>query len=302
MADRQKVSFVSGDTTCAGYLYLPASVASPTPCVVLAHGFSGTMDRLFVHAERFASAGLAALVFDYRSFGESGGEPRQNVDLTGQQDDLRAAVASARDHGDIDANKVALWGNSLGGAHAISVAAHDPRIAAVVAQVPFNGFPRRTERSAGATLRLFAAMVWDAVRGRLGWSPFYIPMIGTSDELAAVATTEAQRHLQMLTGGGGQTLWRNQVAPRGLLQMLRYRPAEDAARLQMPLLVCIATDDRETPAALARQLAQRAPHGEVQEYPATHFDFYTDPATRDRAFADQVAFLNGHLEPRPPQP
>jgi hypothetical protein len=38
---------------------------------------------------------------------------------------------------------VALWGNSLGGAHVISVAADDPRIVAVVAQIPFNGFPRR---------------------------------------------------------------------------------------------------------------------------------------------------------------
>jgi alpha-beta hydrolase superfamily lysophospholipase len=52
------------------------------PVVILAHGFSGTMDRLVPHAERFAADGIAALVFDYRGFGESGGEPRQVVDLS----------------------------------------------------------------------------------------------------------------------------------------------------------------------------------------------------------------------------
>jgi uncharacterized protein len=73
-----------------------------------------------------------------------------------------------RPHGD----RVALGGNSLGGAHVISVAADDPRIAAVVTQIPFNGFPRRVEgRSTGAALRLFGAMVWTPSRDDSTWSP-----------------------------------------------------------------------------------------------------------------------------------
>ena len=44
----------------------------------MAHGFSGVREqRLDAYAERFAQAGLAVLVFDYRHFGASGGEPRQ---------------------------------------------------------------------------------------------------------------------------------------------------------------------------------------------------------------------------------
>jgi dienelactone hydrolase len=298
-AGRERVTFASGDATCAGYLYLPADAAPPFPGVILAHGFGGTMDRLFAHAARFAAGGLAALVFDYRSFGESGGEPRQVVDIAGQQDDLRAAVAWARARGDLDADRVALWGNSLGGAHAISVAAADPRIAAVVAQIPFNGFPRAVEgRSPGATLRLLGAILWDALRGALGLPPAYIPMIGAPDQVAVVSTAEAARHLETLAGGAGQTRWRNQIAPRGLLPMMRYRPAEDAARLRAPLLVCIATEDRESPEALTRALAERAPRGTLRRYPGTHFDFYTDPALRERVLADQLAFLRQHLGAR----
>jgi fermentation-respiration switch protein FrsA (DUF1100 family) len=238
-------------------------------------------------------------VFDYRDFGESVGEPRQVVDLPSQQQDLRAAIAWARGRHDLDPDRVALWGNSLGGAHVISVAADDPGIAAVVAQIPFNGFPRARNRSATASLRLLAAILWDALRGRLGLSPAYIPMIGKPGQVAVTSTTEAQRHLTTLAGDAGTTLWRNQVAPRGLLQMLRYRPALDAARLRTALLVCVATDDTETPEAMATELADKAPHGTLRRYPGTHFDFYTDPSVRDRVLADQLAFLHEHLHISP---
>ncbi|MBN6040450.1 alpha/beta hydrolase [Amycolatopsis sp. 195334CR] len=290
MQERVKVTFESGGTTCAGYLHLPASPAGRLPCVVLCHGFSGTMDRLFPHAERFAAEGMAALVFDYRGFGESGGEPRQLADVGGQQEDLRAAIAFARRH--VDPGAVVLWGNSLGGAHVISVAADDPGIAAVVAQIPFNGFPRRVAgRSTGQTLRLLAAIGCDALRGKLGLRPFYIPMVGRPGELAVAATAEADQHIRALTSGGEDSLWRNSIAPRALLGMMRYRPALAAARLTAPLLVCVAADDQETPIETTRELAERAPHGELRSYPGTHFTFYTDPAVREHALTDQVAFL-----------
>ncbi|HWD45252.1 MAG TPA: alpha/beta fold hydrolase [Actinomycetota bacterium] len=295
---REKVFFGVGADTRAGHLFIPEAAAGTDtrwPSVVLAHGFSGTMDRLLPHAERFAAGGIAALVFDYRGFGESGGEPRQVVDLPSQQDDLRAAIAWVRGRDDLDPDRVALWGNSLGGAHVISVAADDPGIAAVVAQIPFNGFPRVRDRSTTATLRLLAAILWDALRGRLGLSPAYIPMIGEPGQVAVVATTEAQRHLRTLAGEAGTTLWRNQVAPRGLLQMMRYRPALAAARLRAPLLVCVAVDDAETPEAMTRELADRAPRGTLRRYSGTHFDFYGDPSVRDRALADQLGFLHEHL-------
>ncbi|WP_281292339.1 alpha/beta hydrolase [Nocardia bhagyanarayanae] len=204
--------------------------------------------------------------------------------------DIAAAVAFAREHERIDPGRVLLWGNSLGGAHVITVAASDPRIAAVVAQIPFNGFPKKVEgRSTGDTLKLLGAILWDALRGRLGVRPYYIPMVGHPGELAVTASPEAEQHIQALTGGQN-TLWRKTVAPRGLLRMMRYHPAESAARLSCPLLVCVAAEDRETPLENSRELADRAPHGELVVHPGTHFTFYTNPEFRDRVVADQIDF------------
>lgn len=292
---RLDVSFASDRGPRSGRLHRPDS-PHPVPCVVMCAGFGSTMDRLFPWAEVYAEAGLAALVFDYGSFGRSAGEPRQVVDLDRQRADVQAAVAWARAAEGIAADRIVLWGNSLGGAHAIVVAADDPRIAAVVAQIPFNGFPRRVEgRSAAQTLRLMAAIVGDTLRGRIGMSPRYIPLVAAPGEVAVTNAAEAEDHVSALSGG--DTRWRNLVAPRGILQMTRYHPEQAAARLAVPLLVCLATDDAETPVELSRRLADRARRGTLKLYPGTHFSFYTDSRTRQVVAADQIAFLHDVLAP-----
>jgi predicted alpha/beta hydrolase len=120
-------------------------------------------------------------------------------------EDFHAAIRCARNHAGIDPERIALWGTSLGGGHVIAVAADDPRLAAVVAQVPFSGFPRRVEgRSAMATLRLLGAMITDTVRGWLGLAPAYIRVVGLPGELAVMASPEAQQaidRMQAATGG-----------------------------------------------------------------------------------------------------
>jgi uncharacterized protein len=106
MIEGQRVSFGK----CVGRLFLEEGT-SRLPGIVLAHGFSGTMDPLFDVVEDFPRHGLAAPLSGYRGFGESGGEPRQTVDVPGQLADLRAALAFVRGHGGVDPARVALWGN-----------------------------------------------------------------------------------------------------------------------------------------------------------------------------------------------
>ncbi len=111
----------------------------------MAHGLAAVKEmRLDAYAERFAAAGLNVLVFDYRHFGASDGDPRQLLDIKKQHQDWVNAVAHARSRPEVDAERVALWGSSLSGGHVMAVAGTvDP--AAWSPQVPHVSGPRSTK-------------------------------------------------------------------------------------------------------------------------------------------------------------
>lgn len=293
--ERTRVSFDSGGVGLVGYLHRPAGATGKLPCVVMAHGFGGTQDRLFGSAETFAAAGLAVLTFDYRFFGESGGKPRQVIDMEGQRRDWRAAVSWARSRPEIDPDRVALWGSSLGGTHTIFVAAGDGRVAAVVAQIPYAGLPKeRVGRTKAQAWRLMWMAFKDRVRGWLGLSPLYVPAVGTAEEGAVLVDPHARRIARALSEG--DSVWRNEVAPRVVFDILRLKPSSVAKEVRAPLLVSIAEKDTEAPPYLTRRLAKLAPRGEVRSYPVTHYEMYR-PEIRERVLADQLEFLKRHLLP-----
>jgi dienelactone hydrolase len=73
--EREDIEFRSQGDPCTAWLY-PATGGGSSPAVVMAHGLSGTRrDGLGPFAERFADAGISALLFDHRGFGDSAGEP-----------------------------------------------------------------------------------------------------------------------------------------------------------------------------------------------------------------------------------
>jgi alpha-beta hydrolase superfamily lysophospholipase len=78
---RRDISFKTTDgTTLRGWHYRPDG-ARPYPTIVLAHGFSAVKEMyLDKYAEAFVKAGLASVVYDNRGFGESDGDPRQEID------------------------------------------------------------------------------------------------------------------------------------------------------------------------------------------------------------------------------
>ena len=78
---RRDITFDSNGDTCAAWLFLPEGVERP-PVVILGHGLGATREmRLDAFAERFAQAGIAALAFTYRHFGDSTGQPRQLLSI-----------------------------------------------------------------------------------------------------------------------------------------------------------------------------------------------------------------------------
>lgn len=292
---RDDIRIPSHGEELAAYLYRPGATGTDVPCVVMAHGFTGTRDDgLPDYAEAFRDAGLAVVLFDYRHFGASTGEPRQLLDIGRQHDDYRAVVAWARRQDGIDPDRIALWGSSFSGGHVLAVAAGDPRIAAVVSQAPFTD---AIPTLAKVPPRNIARLTWSGIRDQIGaWRgrpPRLIPAVGDPGTVAAMTAPGAKPGFEAILGP--DSLWRNELAARLMLSLPRYRPGRLAARLAMPLLVCVCDNDTITPPGTSIEAAGRAPRGELRRYPYGHFDIYTDPQVK----ADQVAFLCGALGGRP---
>ena len=175
---REDVEFTSRGTRCAAWLYRPER--ENPPLIVMGHGLGAIRRiRLAAFAERFAAAGFAVLVFDYRFIGDSDGSPRQLLSLRAQRADWHAALAYARNVPGIDHDRVAVWGTSLGGGHVLQVAARDHRIAALVAQCPFtSGTASVRARGLFGMLPAVLLGVLDAIGGLLGRGPILVPLVG----------------------------------------------------------------------------------------------------------------------------
>lgn len=133
---RRDVEFNSEGITLRGHLYLPEG-PGPHPLVVMAGGWCYVKELVQPeYAKVFAGAGIAALVFDYRNFGDSDGTPRQHLDPWEQIEDYRNALSYAETLPEIDKNRIGIWGISYSGGHVLVVGAIDPRVKCIVSNIP----------------------------------------------------------------------------------------------------------------------------------------------------------------------
>ena len=295
-------SFDSGGVRCAaehlrGSGEAFAGMDGRRPCVVMAHGFSGTMDScLLPFAERFAAAGLDALVFDYRHFGASEGEPRQLLSIRRQLADYAAAIEFARTLEEVDPDRIVVWGSSYAGGHVVPVAVADGKVAAVISQVPaMDGVATMLNAARKSGLagmaKLTARALGDVLASLRGRDPVSAAAVGAPGRVAFMTTPDSEPGLRAIAGPS----WRNEVAARIALQAGAYRPGLQADRLPCPILVQIADRDSVAPAKAAQDAAWRATgRAEVRTYPICHFDIYTG-APFEQAIGDQLHFLRRHV-------
>ena len=211
----------------AAWLWHPEGA---TGAVVMGHGLAAVRDqRLPAYAERFAQAGLAALLFDYRHFGASGGEPRQLLDIQRQLEDWRTALAYARGLDGIE--RVGLFGSSFGGGHALTIATESPAVAAVVAQCPMtDGLKASLMTPKRTALKLAKVALQDQVGSYFGRRPKLIKAAGEPGEVALMSAPDVLPGFQTITAP--DSAWINLVAARAGLTIGLYRPgARRADRL-----------------------------------------------------------------------
>ena len=295
---RTDITFRSGDDWCAGWLYRPEGFQEPLPLIVMAHGFSGTKElRLPAYAERLCAAGIGVLLFDYRHFGASSGEPRQLLDISRQHADFRRALAYARDLDWVDPERVGLFGSSFSGGHVLAVGAADGRVAAIVSQCPFtDGLATLPALGLKTIMQVTVAGLRDQVTALRRGTPHYIPAVAAPGNFGVLTTDDAWSGFTTIVEQSVDPQWDNRVTARVVLRMGMYRPGLKAAKLPCPALFCIADRDSVAPAERTAKLAARGPRNEIKRYPIGHFDIYLGEAF-EQAVADQTEFLVRTLKP-----
>jgi hypothetical protein len=284
-----------GEVLCAAWLHRPAAPA-PWPAVVMGHGFAGTRDvGLAPTAERFAAAGIAALVFDYRGFGASGGAERQLVDPWRQLEDWQAMLSALRARADVDPARLALWGSSLGGGHALIAAARDGGVRAVVAQAPLVDSRAEGEATfygAGWAARLLLSAWRDLGRSWRGAPAYEIPAIARAGEFGMIVDDAAYAAFERLVEPGSS--YRNAVAARSVLTFDDYNPAVQAEGLTAPVLLIASRADRFASFAAVEAYAAAHANVRVAEVHGDHFDIYAPPVQAQAAEL-AAAFLAAEL-------
>lgn len=293
---RRDIEFRSEGTLCRGWLYTPDRGGRPWPTVVMAHGFSAVKEmRLDRFAEAFAEAGLASVVFDYRSTGASEGDGRGDLDPAAQILDYRNAISFARTRPELDRERVGIWGSSYSGAHVLVVAARDRRVKAVVAQVPLVDGWESMGRIAGEEGRaqLVEQLVAERERIFAGGVPATIPVVDDRGELCALGAPDAWEWFQL--AGGEAPNWKNEVTLRSLERLLDYAPGATIERISPTPLLLIAAEQDFLPIDIAERAFARA--GEPKRFvrlAAGHFSAY-EPPHFPTAAAEAVAWFRQHL-------
>ncbi len=142
------VEFETPDGVTLSGWYIPSRNGA---AVVLLHGAGSTRSSVLGHAEVLARHGYGVLLFDARGHGRSGGRA-MDFGWYGDED-IAGALSYLQHQSDVDSERLAAVGMSMGGEEAIGAAAVDERIKAVVAE--------------GATNRIDGDTAW--LSDEFGW-------------------------------------------------------------------------------------------------------------------------------------
>ena len=297
---RRDIEFDAEGVTLRGWFYPAEGSAEVAPTIVMAHGFSAVKEMyLDKFAEVFAAAGLNALVFDNRNFGDSDGTPRQEIDPWAQVRDYRHAITYAITLPETDADQIGIWGSSYSGGHVLVVGAIDRRVKAVVAQVPLiSGYDNvralvRSDFIAGFREQFDA----DRLARYQGKEPAMVPVVAEDPLAPSALPTPDSWQWFTETGKTRAPNWKNEVTLRTVEMLGEYNPGDYIAQISpTPLLLLPARNDVLTPSAFAIGAYEQAREPKkLVILPGGHFDAYVKGF--DASSGPALAWFQEHLTP-----
>ena len=217
----ERVQFVTTDGLTITGWFVPSSVAEKkSPAIIICHGLGANKSDFTGMAKPLSERGFHVLLFDFRAHGESKGSRSSFAYEEGE--DIRAAIDHLKGRKEVDAEKIGIYGFSMGGAAAIMAADENNEIKAIVADSSYTSLKdqglRLLESAYGPIMKpLIHPMLWvyrlyfnitpeevSPLNSISGISPRPVFIIG-GEEDEQMPSSDAQRLYS--AAGEPKTLW-----------------------------------------------------------------------------------------------
>ncbi|OTG80982.1 alpha/beta hydrolase [Acinetobacter sp. ANC 5054] len=283
----------SSQDVIAADFYRPKAVEKPA-VILMAHGLAALRQfKLVQYAQRFARAGYAVVLFDYRYWGGSTGRPRELVNLRAQLEDWQTMIEHLQQRKSIDARRIVLWGTDLSGGYALTLAAKIKNIKAVMVQVPFVDGAESSKlyplQQLPKALKLSSQ---DYMGSKVGMSPTTLPVVDPNGLCFLQSPDSYDGYLSIVHP---DYYWSGEIPARAFFKLMRYRPIQDVRKISVPVLFIAAKEDSLIPIESSRETATNiAPYVQYYEWDMKHFDIYHGQWF-EKAITTQLEFLHQHV-------
>jgi hypothetical protein len=295
----QKVSFPSEGAQLAGNLYYPSDYqpGQALPAIVVGGSWTTVKEQMAgLYAWRLAELGFVTLAFDYRNFGESGGEPRFYESPEEKIRDLVSAVNFLETARGVDAGNIGMLSVCASAGYMVRAAAADTRVKALTTIAAWLHDPESVKAIYGGE---------EGVKGRINAAREakrkyaqteeveYIPAISRTDPAAAMYG-DFDYYLNPSRGAIPEWI-ANKFAVMSWEDWLTFNPMPTAAQLQLPVLM-IHSDGAVLPENV-RQFFNAIPHPQKELYwtEGGQFDFYDQEKQVGESARKAAAFFHRYL-------
>ncbi|APX63779.1 MULTISPECIES: alpha/beta hydrolase [Acinetobacter] len=283
----------SGQDVIAADFYRPKNIHKPA-VILMAHGLAALRHfELVKYAQRFAAAGYAVILFDYRYWGGSTGRPRELVSIKAQLEDWRTMIAHVKARKSVDAKRIVLWGTSLSGGYVLTLAAESKDVQAIMVQVPFvDGAESAKLYPLQQLPKALKISSQDYMGSKVGMTPRTLPVVA-QNELCFLPTPDSYEGYLSIVHP--DHYWSGEIPARVFFKLIRYRPIQDVRKITVPVLFIAAQQDSLIPIESSRETVTNiAPFAQYHEWNMRHFDIYHGEWF-EKAISTQLEFLHQYI-------
>jgi len=298
------IEFESQEAILRGRLYLPDANSKQLPVVIMAHGFTTTINGMTAdkYAEAFREAGFAVLLYDHRNLGISEGEPRQEINFWVQARGYIDGIDFVSCQKEINPEKIAVWGASMSAREAFLVGSVDERVKAILCMIPaFGDEPFLEDHDGSLYVLAKQTLLSHRIKDLTHSTSQRMPIV-SADQIGSPSVLKELTAYRWFIEYGGRfgSNWKNEISIATIETPEAYHIGQCASHIKAPILMVVAENDEMTGASPKISLEVFNCIKQEKEWvdiEGGHFGLLYFPGTLfDKSSKAQIDFLNKYLK------